>query len=69
MLLRADHRPEMAHDIGVLELSERRFGNHFKGFTCRVREQVKVQPLHGALCEQPAQGFAGAGVTLWKALG
>ncbi|MFC3670854.1 hypothetical protein [Novosphingobium pokkalii] len=37
----------MAHDIGVLELGKGRFRNHFKGFTCRVREQVKVQALHG----------------------
>jgi hypothetical protein len=36
MLLRADHRPEMAHNIGILELSEGRFGYHFKGFTCGI---------------------------------
>ena len=34
MLLRTDHRPEMPHDIGILELGKGRFGNHFKGFTC-----------------------------------
>ena len=36
MLPAANHRPEMAYDIGILELREGRFGEHFERFAGRI---------------------------------
>ncbi len=47
MLLRPDHRPEVAHDIGVFELRHRRLGDHFQRFARGIRQKMKMKPLHG----------------------
>ena len=43
MLQRADHRPEVADHLGIVELRERRLGDHLERLAGRVREQVEVQ--------------------------
>ena len=46
MLARADHRPEMPRDIGIVELRERRLGDHLERFAGRIRQEVEVQAGH-----------------------
>jgi len=36
MLPAANHRPEVAYDIGILELREGRFGEHLERFAGRI---------------------------------
>ena len=48
MLLRAHHRPEVADDFGSLELRERRLGDHLERFAGGIRQEVEVEPAHGA---------------------
>jgi hypothetical protein len=38
MRLTAHHRPEMAVDLHILELGERRFGDHLQRFAGGIRE-------------------------------
>ena len=46
MLLRTDHRPEVADDFGVVELGERGLGDHLQRFAGRIRQEVKMQAAH-----------------------
>ena len=46
MLERAHHRPEMAADIGIVELRERRLGDHFQRLAGRIRDKMQVQTIH-----------------------
>jgi len=46
VLLAAHHRPEMADDLGVVELRERGLGDHFQRFAGRIREEVEMEPGH-----------------------
>ncbi len=48
MRLRAHHRPEMPDHVGVVELAERRLGDHLERLAGRVRQQVEVKPGHAA---------------------
>ena len=43
MLLRAHHRPEMADDIGIVELRQGRLGDHLERLAGRIRKQVQMQ--------------------------
>ena len=43
---RADHRPEMADHLGVVELRKRRLGDHLERLAGRVGEQVEVEESH-----------------------
>jgi len=45
MLLRADHRPEVADHLGPFELGERGLGDRLERFAGRVRKQVEVEPV------------------------
>ena len=60
VVLRADHRPEVADDVGVVVLGERGLGDHLQRLAGRIREQVEVEPVHGL-------SAYGAGTALWKA--
>ena len=46
MLHRADHRPEVADHLGLVELRQGRLGDHLERLAGRVREQVEVQAGH-----------------------
>src|SRR5258708_2661254 len=47
MLLRTDHRPEVANDVGIIELGKRRLGDHFERFACRIRHKMEMDAGHG----------------------
>ena len=49
MLAAADHRPEMAHHIGIFELGKRGLGDHFQRFTGGIRNEMEMDALHGFL--------------------
>jgi hypothetical protein len=39
MMQRADHRPEMADHLGIVELRERRLGDHLERLAGRIRQR------------------------------
>ena len=47
VLLRADHRPEVAVDLGPFELGQGGLGQHLQRFAGRIRQQVEMQARHG----------------------
>ena len=65
MLLRSDHRPEMAHDIGIVELRECRLGDHFQRFTGGIRQEMKMEPLHEPCAIPVDRARAGGWTKLW----
>lgn len=53
VLLRADHRPEVADNVRPFELGKRRLGDHLKRFAGRIRQEVKMQTRHGERVNGP----------------
>ena len=43
VLARADHRPEMPGNVGILELGERRLGDHLQRFAGGIGNQMEMQ--------------------------
>ena len=55
VLAAANHRPEMAHDVGILELRERRLGEHLERFTGGIGEQMEMDAIGDRRAPQPVE--------------
>ena len=48
VLQRPHHRPEMAVHRRVVELGQRRLGDHFQRLPGRIRDEVEVESVHAS---------------------
>ena len=48
MAFGADHRPEMADRLDIVELGEAGLGDHLQRLAGRIREQMEMQRLPGS---------------------
>ena len=74
MAFGADHRPEMAQRLDVVELRKAGLGDHLQGLAGGVRKEMQVELAQGAwLSAGRTQVLRFAGITarenaLWKSL-
>ena len=55
MLPAANHRPEMANDVGILELGKRCLGQHFQRFAGGIGQQMQVDAVGNGSIPVPVE--------------